>query len=163
MKISGKARLVGDKVSAESILPSAYLTAAPQKLGKHALEGIDPTFVQRVVPGDILVAGRFFGGGSSREQATLALKYCGISAVVAESFARIFFRNALNLGLPALECSWKGRVEEGDDLAIDVEAGEVRNLRTGEVFHAPPLPPFLISLLAGGGLIEQIKRQAVGL
>jgi len=136
MIIEGKAWTFGDNIDTDAILPGKYLVVTdPHELGKHAMEGLDPSFCQKVSRGDVIVAGRYFGCGSSREQAPVALKFSGIVAVVAESYARIFFRNAFNIGLPVLEVEKTERIaKEGDRLQINVETGEIRNLDTGSFF-----------------------------
>ncbi len=130
------------------------------ELAKHALESLDPAFPEKAKKGVILVGGKNFGCGSSREQAPLALKYAGVKCVLAESFARIFFRNAINIGLPVIEC--KGistAVETGDELAVDVEAGKIENISKGKKFQVEKLPPFIIEILVDGGLIENLRRR----
>jgi 3-isopropylmalate/(R)-2-methylmalate dehydratase small subunit len=131
-----------------------------EELGRHAMEGQDPDFSQKMSKGDILMAGRNFGCGSSREQAPVALKYAGIAAIIAESYARIFYRNALNIGLPVLEVESTGRIaKEGDRIRIDVETGEICNLDTGHMFQAKPIPDFMLEIIREGGLINKIKKQ----
>ena len=154
MSMSGKVHKYGDNVDTDVIIPARYLnTSDPDELAAHCLEDIDPAFVGKVVRGDILVAGRNFGCGSSREHAPLAIKASGIACVIAESFARIFFRNALNIALPILECPAAARaVGAGDEIAIDLETGEVTDTTTGQTFRAEPFPPFMMKLIAAGGL-----------
>ncbi len=128
-------------------------------MAKYAMYGLDPDFPKKISNGDIIVAGRNFGGGSSREQAPVALKYAGISAVVAESFARIFYRNAFTIGLPALEIlEIKGKVNQGDELEVDMTAFTVKNIRTRETFQAKQVPEFMREMLLQGGLVEYYKK-----
>jgi len=161
MLIEGKVWVFGENIDTDVILPGRYLVVTdPVELGKHAMEGLDPSFPKRVAKGDIVVAGRYFGCGSSREQAPVALKYSGVAAVVAESYARIFYRNALNIGLPVLEIENTKRIAKGGErIRIDVETGEIRNLKTGEVFRAKPIPDFMLEIIREGGLIGKIKKQ----
>lgn len=160
MILAGRAWVLGDNINTDVIIPGKYLAVTDAaELGRHALEGLEPGFAQKVSSGDILVAGRNFGCGSSREQAAVALKHAGIAAIVAPSFARIFFRNALNIGLPVLECDLAGLAQEGDPLRIDLDAGAVENLRTGEKRQGTPLPAFILEIIREGGLINRIKRE----
>ncbi len=131
----------------------------PNLMAKYAMYGFDPDFHKKISKGDIIVAGRNFGGGSSREQAPVALKYAGISAVIAESFARIFYRNAFTIGLPALEIpEIKGKVDHQDELKIDIAKYAVENIRTKETFHARKVPEFMRQMLLEGGLVEYYKK-----
>ena len=161
MKIRGRAIKFGNNVDTDVILPGRYMTIVdPYELAKHALEGLDPAFPEKAKKGVIIVGGKNFGCGSSREQAPLALKYSGVKCVLAESFARIFFRNAINIGLPAIECKGvSGAVKTGDELAVDFEAGKVENVSTGKKFQAEKLPPFILEILSDGGLIENLRRR----
>jgi 3-isopropylmalate/(R)-2-methylmalate dehydratase small subunit len=161
MKVSGTAIKFGDNVDTDVILPGKYLVLIdPKELAKHALEGLDPAFPEKAKNGVIVVGGKNFGCGSSREQAPLALKYAGVQCVIAESFARIFFRNAINIGLPVIECKGiSAAVENGDELAVDFEAGEIRNLSKGQSFRVATLPPFILETLQDGGLIENLRRR----
>ncbi len=156
----GRAHVFGDNVNTDVIIPAAYLnTYDPLILGRHAMEGIDPGFSSRVRKGDIIVAGANFGCGSSREHAAIAIKACGISAVVASSFARIFFRNSINIGLPALVAEEARSVREGDELEILLDDGLIRNLTKNEVYRFSPLPEFVIEILRDGGLLEHTRRR----
>jgi len=161
MTISGKVVKFGDNVDTDVILPGKYLVLIdPRELAQHAMEGVDITFTEKVTDGVILVAGKNFGCGSSREQAPLALKYSGVKCVLAESFARIFFRNAINIGLPAVECNGvSNAVDEGDELDVDLEAGEARNLSKDKTLRVNKLPPFILEILLDGGLIENLRRR----
>jgi len=160
MILEGKIWRYGDNVDTDVIIPARYLnTSNPEELASHCMEDIDTTFVGAVRAGDIIVAGRNFGCGSSREHAPVAIKASGISCVVADSFARIFYRNAINIGLPLLEIGEVvGRISAGDYLSIDTTAGTVKNVTTGEVFQAPPLPPFVQEIVRAGGLINLLKE-----
>jgi len=161
MKVNGTAVKFGDNVDTDVILPGKYLVLIdPNELAKHAMEGLDPAFPEKAEKGVMVVGGKNFGCGSSREQAPLALKYAGVQCVLAESFARIFFRNAINIGLPVIE--YKGisaAVETGDKLMVDFEAGTIQNLSKGKSFQAAKLPPFILAILADGGLIENLRKR----
>ena len=161
MKIEGRALKFGNNVNTDVILPGRYMILVdPYELAKHALESLDPAFPEKAKEGVIVVGGRNFGCGSSREQAPLALKYAGVKCVVAESFARIFFRNAINIGLPVIECKGiSDAVETGDELAVDFAAGKVENVSNGKKFQVEKLPPFILEILADGGLIENLRRR----
>ena len=160
MKVSGKAWKFGDDVNTDLIVPGKYLELVdPHEMAKHAMEGIDPDFPDKVGAGDVVVGGTNFGCGSSREHAAIALKYAGVGAVVAESFARIFYRNAINLGLPALECPGIAEaVSEGDSLEIDLMGGKVVNATTGVELDFVPLPGFMVEVLDEGGLVTYIRN-----
>jgi 3-isopropylmalate/(R)-2-methylmalate dehydratase small subunit len=161
MKVTGKAVKFGDNVDTDVILPGKYLVLIdPRDLAKHAMEGLDPSFPEKAAKGVIVVGGKNFGCGSSREQAPLALKYAGVQCVLAESFARIFFRNAINIGLPVIECKGVSTaVDKGDKVAVDFEAGKVENITKGTSLQAPKLPPFIVEILADGGLIENLRKR----
>jgi len=161
MKIKGTAIKFGNNIDTDVILPGKYLILVdPNELAKHALESLDPTFPEKAKKGVILVGGKNFGCGSSREQAPLALKYAGVKCVLAESFARIFFRNAINIGLPVIECKGiSNSVETGDELAVDFEAGKIENVSRAKSFQVNKLPPFILEILADGGLIENLRRR----
>ncbi|MGF3499065.1 MAG: 3-isopropylmalate dehydratase small subunit [Candidatus Methanosuratincola sp.] len=158
--MKGRVWKFGDDIDTDVIIPAKYLRSVDQSVWpKHVLEGVDPEFSSKVRPGDIIVAGKNFGCGSSREQAALAIKWAGVAAVVAESFARIFFRNAINNGLPLIEAKGISKiVEEGDVIEIDLDSGVVRTPK-GEV-KSVPLPPFLQDILRSGGLVEYYKTHA---
>ena len=161
MKVSGPAIKFGKNIDTDVILPGKYLILVdPYELAEHALEGLDPDFPDKAKKGVIVVGGKNFGCGSSREQAPLALKYAGVKCVIAESFARIFFRNAINIGLPVIECKGiSAAVDDGDELAVDFEAGTVQNLSKGKSFQVAKLPPFILEILSDGGLIENLRRR----
>jgi 3-isopropylmalate/(R)-2-methylmalate dehydratase small subunit len=159
MIFQGTAHVVGDDIDTDVILPGRYLTLTdPAQLAQHVFEGVDPEFVKRVQPGDILVAGRNFGSGSSREHAPIGLKALGVSCVIAESFARIFYRNAINLGLPILICPEAARAAHpGDPIRVDTDTGAIEV--AGQSFHAEPFPPFLQELIASGGLVPWVQAE----
>jgi 3-isopropylmalate/(R)-2-methylmalate dehydratase small subunit len=155
-----RAWVFGDNISTDDIIAGKYLVKCdPKELAAHVMENIAPDFPKKIRPGDIIVAGRNFGCGSSREHAPLALKAAGISAVVAESFARIFYRNSINLGFPVLTSKVRGEFESGDEVELDLEKFVLRNLRSGKVISLNPLPPFILDILRAGGLIEYMKRK----
>jgi 3-isopropylmalate/(R)-2-methylmalate dehydratase small subunit len=159
--LHGKAWVFGDDINTDIIIPFRFKsrTNDPNEMAKYAMYGIDPDFHKKIDKGDILVAGRNFGGGSSREQAPVALKYAGISAVVAESFARIFYRNAFTIGLPALEIPGiKDQIVQGDMLLINLGEFTVTNARLGQVFQAKVVPDFMRKMLLDGGLVEYFKK-----
>ena len=161
MKITGTAIKFGDNVDTDMILPGKYLVLIdPNDLAKHAMEGLDADFPAKAKKGIVVVGGKNFGCGSSREQAPLALKYSGVKCVLAESFARIFFRNAINIGLPAIECKGiSAAVNNGDELTVDFEAGTIQDVTNGKSFQVAKLPPFILEILADGGLIEYLRRE----
>lgn len=161
MKLLGTVHKYGADVNTDVIIPARYLNVFdPAELAQHCMEDIDCDFVRKVKPGDIIVAGSNFGCGSSREHAPLAIKAAGISCVVAKSFARIFYRNALNTGLPILECEEAAdKTETGDTLEVELSAGEIRNITRGLTFKAKPFPEFMLELIKAGGLIEYTKRK----
>jgi 3-isopropylmalate/(R)-2-methylmalate dehydratase small subunit len=160
MKQKGKAWKFGDDVNTDLIIPGKYLELVdPEEMAEHAMEGIDPEFPNRLQKGDIVVSGTNFGCGSSREHAPLALKYAGVSAVVAESFARIYYRNSINIGLPALECPGiVEAVDDGDVLEVDVTGGTVKNVHTDAELSFTPLPGFMVEILGEGGLVTYIRN-----
>ena len=161
MEVSGKAVVFGDNVNTDAIIPGKYLTLLdPMELARHAMEGLDPNFPKKAKVGAIIVAGRNFGCGSSREQAPIALKHAGVRCVLAESFARIFYRNAINIGLPALESpNVRNHVEEDDMITVNLEEGEVVNRTKNHVVQALKLPDFILGILTNGGLIEHLRRR----
>jgi len=161
MKITGKIMKFGDNVDTDVILPGKYLVLTdPNELAKHALEGLDPAFTEKAKKGVILVGGKNFGCGSSREQAPLALKHAGVKCVLADSFARIFFRNAINIGLPVIEHEGiSAKLEDKDELMIDFKTGMIQNLSKDKSFQVPKLPTFILEILEDGGLIENLRRR----
>jgi len=159
--IKGKVWRYGDDVNTDVIFPGryTYTVTDPGEIASHALEDLDPTFAKNVTPGDIVVAGKNFGCGSSREQAALCLKYAGVAAVVAASFARIFFRNAVNAGLPTVTAPEAvTHINAGDEITIDFEAGEL-TAADGSVFKFAPLPPEVVGILEAGGLVPWVKKE----
>ena len=161
MKLRGKVHKYGADVNTDVIIPARYLSLSdPSELAKHCMEDMDKDFLTSVKPGDIIVADSNFGCGSSREHAPLAIKSSGISCIVAKSFARIFFRNAINIGLPILECETAvEETESGDILEVELSSGEIRNVSRGKVFQAEPYPDFMLELVSIGGLIEYTRRR----
>lgn len=157
--LTGKAWKFGDDISTDHIAPGRYfhLRSNLPELAKHVLEDADPDFAGQVGVGDFVVGGRNFGLGSSREHAPTILKLAGVSAILAKSFARIFFRNAINVGLPALECDTDS-IQTGDELEVDLSEGVVRNLTQGTTLSFTPLPPVMIAILEDGGLADHIKK-----
>jgi 3-isopropylmalate/(R)-2-methylmalate dehydratase small subunit len=160
MNFDGKVIKYGDNVDTDVIIPARYLNTIDKKeLASHCMEDLDPTFVNRVVPGDIMVAGYNFGCGSSREHAPLVIKESAIAVVIAKSFARIFYRNAINIGLPIVECPEAvDEINEGDVLSCDLTAGIITNTTTGKQYKTEPFPAFINSIIEAGGLIEAIKQ-----
>jgi 3-isopropylmalate/(R)-2-methylmalate dehydratase small subunit len=161
MKMTGKVWKYGDNVDTDAIIPARYLNVStPEELARHSMQDIDSTFAGAVQPGDIVVAGENFGCGSSREHAPLALKGSGIACIVASSFARIFYRNAINIGLPILECpeAVKG-AEKGDRLAIDLGAGTITNQRTGHIYQTSAFPAFIMEIIQAGGLVAFTRER----
>jgi 3-isopropylmalate/(R)-2-methylmalate dehydratase small subunit len=157
-QLSGKVWCFGDNIDTDLIIAARYLnTSDPKELAKHVMEDADPTFVNKVGAGDIIVAGENFGCGSSREHAPIALKAAGVSAVVAKSFARIFYRNAFNMGLPIFELGETDEIKEGDLIAISMESGEINN--GTKVYRFTPIPPFMQELLDCGGLMNYAKKE----
>ena len=161
MKYTGTVFKYGRDVDTDVIIPARYLNSSdPAFLAQHCLEDLDATFVTRVKAGDIIVAQENFGCGSSREHAPLAIKAAGVSVVVAKSFARIFFRNAINIGLPILECPEAvDAIADGDVIEVDTDAGVICDKTTGDTFAAQPFPPFLQEIIEAGGLVERAKAQ----
>lgn len=161
MIIRGRAHVVGHHVDTDVIIPARYLvTADAAELAKHAFEDLDPTLRDRISRGDVLVAGENFGQGSSREHAPIALKGLGLAAVVAISFARIFYRNAFNIGLPVLECrDAHARARDGDVMEVDFGAGTVRNVTREERYTGQPIPEFMQHLVDAGGLVGYVRAQ----
>lgn len=159
MRITGRALKYGDNINTDLIIPGRYLHISdPGSLAECAMADLDPEFHERFRRGDIIAAGRNFGGGSSREQAAMCLRYAGVGGVVASSFARIFFRNAINQGIPILEADTSG-VSTGDELVLDLEPGLLTNLTTGTVVPGTRLPDFLIRMIRDGGMIPHLRRR----
>lgn len=162
--LRGNAWKFGDNVDTDVIIPARYLSmSTAEELAGHCMEDLEPGFAGAVQPGDMIVAGDNFGCGSSREHAPLALKGAGVSCVVGRSFARIFYRNAINVGLPILEApAAVDDVEQGHQLEIDLEKGQIRNLTAGSVYQAEPYPPFMMEIIEAGGLIPYSRRRIEG-
>jgi len=154
-----KAWVFGDNIDTDAMAPGRYLKFDIAEVAKHSMEMIDPAFAASVRKGDIVVGGRNFGAGSSREQAPEALKHLGVSALVAESFAGLFYRNAINLGLPAVVCAQANRIRPGDEVALDAEAGKVQNRTTGETLSCEPIPAFLMAIIRDGGLMPHLEKK----
>jgi 3-isopropylmalate/(R)-2-methylmalate dehydratase small subunit len=149
----------GDDVNTDEIIPARYLnTSDPQELATHVMEDADPQFPGKVKPGDIIVAGKNFGCGSSREHAPIAIKASGVACVVAESYARIFYRNAFNIGLTIMECPAAAEAQTGHKLSIDTSTGQITNLALNRTYLSKPIPPFMQELIAAGGLMEFVKK-----
>lgn len=161
MQFKGKAWKFGDDVDTDAIIPARYLnTSDPKVLAAHCMEDADAEFARKVVPGDIIVAGKNFGCGSSREHAPIAIKAAHLSCVIAHSFARIFYRNAFNMGLPILECPEAAEaVKEGDELDVNLDTGVIVNKTRNAQYQAQPVPPFMQQLLKAGGLMAYVKEQ----
>lgn len=160
MQVKGFAHRYGDNVDTDVIIPARYLnTSSHAELARHCMEDIDPDFTSKVKDGDLIVAGENFGCGSSREHAPIAIKASGVSCVIAKSFARIFYRNAINIGLPIMECPDAAEaIKEGDLIAVDFDAGSILNETQGTVYQAEPFPPFILDIIRSGGLINSIKE-----
>ncbi len=161
MEAKGKAIKYGDNVDTDVIIPARYLnTSDPEELARYCMEDLDRDFVKKVKKGDIMVAGKNFGCGSSREHAPIAIKASGISCVIAETFARIFYRNAVNIGLPILECPEAAQdIADGDDVKVDFDTGRIYNLTKGREYTGVPFPGFMQEIMAADGLIGYIKAQ----
>ena len=155
----GKAWVYGDDVDTDALAPGAYMKAPIEVLAAHCLEAIDPGFATGVTPGDLVVGGRNFGLGSSREQAAQALRHLGVAAVVAESFAGLFYRNALNLGLAVLVCPEAQTIRFGERLRVDPAAGRIENLTSGARLACEPIPGFLMEMLRDGGLVPHLEKK----
>ena len=156
---AGRAWVFGDNVDTDVLAPGQFMKSSIEELSRHCLEALEPDFARSARPGDFVVGRRNFGAGSSREQAPQALKHLGVAAVIAESFAGLFYRNALNLGLPALVCAQAGRIRAGDRLRIDPEAGRLENLSTGEALECEPIPAFLMQMVRDGGLVPHLEKR----
>jgi len=161
MIVKAKAVKLGDNVDTDVILPGKYLALTnPTELKEHAMEGVSPGFASKFVDGAVIVAGENFGQGSSREHAAIALKAAGVKCVVAESLARIFYRNAINIGLPAVESPGiLAQVADGDQVSVDLDQGQIRNHTTGATASTEPIPPHLLQVLNDGGIIEHLKKK----
>ena len=161
MNTKGFVHVFPDNVDTDVIIPARYLNTANHKeLASHCMEDIDPQFVKKVQPSDIIVAGWNFGCGSSREHAPIAIKTCGISCVIAKNFARIFYRNSINIGLPILECpAASDGIDDGDEVTVDFDTGVITNVTKNETYQAEPFPPFIKDMIAKGGLMASLKAK----
>jgi 3-isopropylmalate/(R)-2-methylmalate dehydratase small subunit len=159
MKFIGKAYKFGNNIDTDVIIPARYLNSSdPQELALHCMEDADADFPKKVKPGDMIVAEKNFGCGSSREHAPIAIMAAGVSCVIAHSFARIFYRNAINTGLPILESSEAAdAVKDGDELEVELETGRIKNIRTGSIYQATPFPDFMQGIISKGGLINYVR------
>ena len=160
MKLKGKAHKYGANVDTDAIIPARYLNVSePAELAAHCMEDVDEEFLKRVKPGDMVVATTNYGCGSSREHAPIALKAAGVSCVIAQSFARIFFRNAIDIGLPLLECTMADRIDAGDELEVTLETGEIKDITKRKTYNAEPYPDFMMELVSAGGLVDYTKKR----
>lgn len=161
MILKGKAWKFGDNIDTDAIIPARYLnTSDPGELAKHVMEDADKDFPSKASSGDLIIAGANFGCGSSREHAPIAIKAAGLQAVIAKSFARIFYRNSFNIGLPIFESEEAAeKISEGDEIEVDADQGTIKNITKGEEYTAKPIPPFMQELISAGGLIEWTKRR----
>ena len=161
MNTKGKVFKYGANVDTDVIIPARYLnTSDPRELAAHCMEDLDANFIHSVKPGDIIVAGTNFGCGSSREHAPIAIKACGIGCVIAPSFARIFYRNAINMGLPIMECAEAAEeIADGDEVEVDFDTGVIRDVTSGNVFQARPFPDFIKKIIAADGLVGYISKK----
>lgn len=160
--LRGKALKYGDNINTDLIAPPQYLEKSLAVVAQHAMEGVDETFTAKLKAGDILVAGANFGPGSSREQAPIALKMAGVGAIVAKFFARIFYRNAINIGLPVLECPAADEIADGDSLTVNLSTGTITDFTTGRTYQATPLSAPVTDILAAGGLIPFLEKKYGG-
>ncbi|MFR8002257.1 MAG: 3-isopropylmalate dehydratase small subunit [Hydrogeniiclostridium sp.] len=160
MNAKGRVFKYGDNVDTDVIIPARYLnTASHAELAAHCMEDIDKDFIKKAQPGDIIVAKKNFGCGSSREHAPIAIKACGISCVIASTYARIFYRNAINIGMPILECPEAAEdIKDGDEVSVDFDTGLISNLTTGKTYQAQPFPPFIQNIIQKGGLLNSIAK-----
>ena len=154
-----KAWVFGDDVDTDAMVPGRYMKLGIEEIARHCFEAVDPGFATKVKNGDAVVGGRNFGAGSSREQAPEALKHLGVAVLIAQSFAGLFYRNAINLGLPALACAQAKRIRQGDLLKVDPLGGTIENLTTGETLDCEPIPPFLMSIIGDGGLLPHLEKR----
>lgn len=156
--IKGKVHKLGDNVNTDEIIPARYLnTTDPVELGRHCMETVDPEFSKKIQRGDLIVAGKNFGCGSSREHAPVAIKGCGVSCVIAQGFARIFFRNALNIGLAILESKEAAEdIQQGDELEVDIKAGQIKNITRNKTYQSMPFPKFMQDIINAGGLLKYL-------
>jgi 3-isopropylmalate/(R)-2-methylmalate dehydratase small subunit len=158
-KIKGHAHKFGDNINTDIISPAQYMEQGFDIMAAHAMEGADPNFAKNLKKGDMIVAGGNFGSGFSRETAPIALKMCGVSMVIARFFARIFYRNCINIGLPVLICAQADEIKDGDELEVDLEKGFIHNISSGKDYHCSPLLPHIMQMIKDGGLMEHIKKK----
>ena len=160
MNANGKVFKYGDNVDTDVIIPARYLNSSdPKELASHCMEDIDQTFVKRVQPGDIIVGGKNFGCGSSREHAPLSIKTSGVSCVIAATFARIFYRNSINIGLPIVECPEASeKIKDGDEVEVDFATGKITDKTTGETYQGAAFPPLIQNIIENGGLLSAIQN-----
>jgi 3-isopropylmalate/(R)-2-methylmalate dehydratase small subunit len=154
-----KAWVFGDNLDTDVIAPGRYMKFGIEEIARHCLESVDASFSTAVKPGEAVIGGRNFGAGSSREQAPEALKHLGVAVLIAESFAGLFYRNAINLGLPAVVCAQAKRIKAGDELAVDLERGKVSNRTTGETLDCEAIAPFLMTIIHDGGLLPHLEKK----
>lgn len=161
MQLKGKVWKFGNDIDTDAIIPARYMnTSEPEELAKHCMEDADLEFPSKVKAGDIIVAGKNFGCGSSREHAPIAIKASGISCVIAESFARIFYRNSINIGLPILECPEAAKnIKEGDEVEVDASTGTITNLSDSRTYQATPFPDFMKEIISAGGLMKYVEKK----
>ena len=152
----------GDNVDTDVIAPGRYMKYGIDEIARHCMDALEPAFAASVRKGDVVVAGRNFGAGSSREQAPEALKHLGVAALIAESYAGLFYRNAINLGLPALVCAQAKRIRAGDDITVDLDAGRIDDRTSGETLAAEPVPAFLLQIVRDGGLLAHLEKRLRG-
>jgi 3-isopropylmalate dehydratase, small subunit len=159
MEAKGRVHKFGDNIDTDAIIPARYLnTASHEELAKHCMEDADADFINKMKKGDIVVATKNFGCGSSREHAPIALKACGISCVIAASFARIFYRNSINIGFPILECPEAAEdINNGDEVSVDFDSGRITNITSGKTYQAQPFPEFIKNIITSGGLLNSIQ------
>lgn len=159
--VHGKVHRFGDNIDTDVIIPARYLNSSdPEELKLHCMEDIDPEYIKKIVPGDIIVAGKNFGCGSSREHAPIAIKASGASCVIAETFARIFYRNSINIGLPIIECpEASAAIQDGDELSIDFNTGMITDITSGKSYQGQSFPEFMQKLIDAGGLINYINEK----
>ncbi len=164
MNVKGKVYKYGDNVDSDVLFPARYLTINDQKeMAAHALEDLDRDFVKTVKPGDVIVAGVYFGCGSQRDHAVMAMKEIGVGCVIAKSYARSFYRNCINIGLPLIECPEAAEgIEKGDEIEVDFSTGEIRDITSGKVFQASPFPEFIQKVIDAGGIMEYTKKEYAG-
>ncbi|MBL8839290.1 MAG: 3-isopropylmalate dehydratase [Alphaproteobacteria bacterium] len=155
----GRAFVYGDDITTDALAPGAYMKKPVEEMASHCLEAIDPNFAKAVRAGDVVVGGENFGMGSSREQAAIALRQLGVNAVVAKSFAGLFFRNAVNVGLAPLVCAEADRIRPGDELSVEPVVGRIENLTTGEIYTCEPIPPHLLDMIRDGGLLPHLEKK----